>query len=574
MCHDSPADQTRVLPRSGFRLRAAEEVIQALTTGVMKPQAADLSAAQIQAIAVFLTGRRPSALPQANPEANRCRQNGGSINLKVPQWNGWGRDANNSRYQPEPGLKAEDVPKLKLKWAFAYPGMLTYGQPTIIGDRLYVTSEVGQIYCLNAQTGCTIWTINAGSGVRSAISVGPLPAGAKARFAAYFGDQKAFVHAVDAATGKPIWKTRVDEHLTARITGAPLLHANRLYAPVSSHEEVPGGDPNYGCCTFRGSVVALDAYTGKIIWKSYPIQEEPKPTRKSSAGVQMYGPAGGAIWSAPTLDLKRKTLYAGTGNSYTDVDTKGADAVVAFDLETGRIKWINQITPKDNFVTGCRPGPGNSCPNPMGPDFDFGSSPILSETPGGKQVLLAGQKSGVIYALDPDNGGKVLWQAKTGHGSSLGGIEWGPAADRQNVYVAMADTFGPADKRRPGMTALRIADGAELWRWDAPPAKCSGEARRCNNALSAAVTVIPGVVFAGSLDGHLRAYSVKDGAVIWDFDTAADTHNSVNGAPAKGGSLDAAGPTLAGGVLYVNSGYGRFGGMPGNALLAFTVDGR
>jgi polyvinyl alcohol dehydrogenase (cytochrome) len=569
LCHDQPLD--RVPPLFLIRRRSAEDVIQTLTTGSMKQQAAGLSPDQIRALAIHLTGKQPGPPLQANLEANLCKGNPPPINLNGPQWNGWGRDLDNSRYQPKPGIKAEDVPRLKLKWAWAHPGPMATGQPTIIGDRLYLTIEAGMIVCLNAQTGCTYWTMNPGAAVRAAVSVGPLPAGSPARFAVYFGDEKSNVQAVDAATGKLLWKTKVEDHFLSRITGAPVLYRNHLYVPVSSFEETAGRDAKYECCTFRGSLVALDAYTGKIIWKSFTVQQEPKPFKKNSAGTQMHGPAGGAIWSAPTLDLKRQLIYVGTGNSYTDVATTQTDAIIAFEMETGKIKWVNQVTPKDNFLVGCRqPGVGN-CPDQGGPDHDFGSSPVLRTLPGGKQVLLGGQKSGVMWAFDPDQNGKVLWQVKVGNGGALGGIEWGFAADGEQVYIPVADPGGAA--RKPGLTALKIATGEQLWHVPAPPAKCSWGTVRCNNSQSAAATVIPGVVFSGTADGHLRAYSTKDGTIIWDFDTAAPV-NTVNAGLSKGGTLDGGGPTVAGGVLYTNSGYGRLIGQPGNLLLAFTVDGK
>ncbi|MEK6287011.1 MAG: PQQ-binding-like beta-propeller repeat protein [Acidobacteriota bacterium] len=570
MCHENPVD--RVPPRFLIARRSAEDVIHTLTTGAMKQQAAGLNADQIRALAIYLTGKQPGAPVQANLEANRCKGSGGPINLNGPQWNGWGRDNQNSRYQPKPELKAEDVPKLKVKWAWSHPGPMATGQPVIIGDRLYITTEVGQIFCLNAQTGCTYWTMNAGAAVRAAMSVGPLPPGSQARFALYFGDEKSNVQAVDAATGRLLWKTKIEEHLLSRITGSPVLYRDRIYVPVSSFEETAGRDSKYECCTFRGSVVALNAYSGKVLWKTFTVQDVPKPFKKNSTGTQMYGPAGGAIWSAPALDLKRKLIYAGSGNSYTDAATALTDAIIAFDMETGKIKWSNQVTPKDNFLVGCRqPGVGN-CPEEAGPDYDFGSSPILHTLPNGKQVILAGQKSGVMYALDPGDNGKILWQVKVGNGGALGGIEWGFAADSENAYVPMADVFGAG--RKPGITALKIATGEKLWYVPAPPAKCSWGTTRCANSQSQAATVIPGAVFSGTADGHLRAYSTKDGTVIWDFDTAAEPYDGVNGVKAKGGTLDGGGPTIANGVLYVNSGYGRIIGQPGNVLLAFTVDGK
>ncbi|MEP7273927.1 MAG: PQQ-binding-like beta-propeller repeat protein, partial [Acidobacteriota bacterium] len=292
VCHDNAQD--RIPPLFLIRRRSAEDVIQTLTGGSMKQQASGLSADQIRALAIFLTGKQPGTSTPANLDANMCRESAGRINLKAPQWNGWGNDLDNSRYQPNPGMKAEDVPRLKVKWAFAHPGPMATGQPTIIGDRLFLTTEVGIIYSLNAQTGCTYWTMNAGAAVRAAISVGPLPAGAvpgsNARFAVYFGDEKSNVQALDAMTGKPLWKTKIEDHLLSRITGAPVLYQNRIYVPVSSFEETAGRDVKYECCKFRGSVVALDAYNGKVIWKSFTVQDEPKPFKKNSAGTQMFGP--------------------------------------------------------------------------------------------------------------------------------------------------------------------------------------------------------------------------------------------------------------------------------------------
>ena len=569
MCHDKPTG--RIPPRAQIVKRSNEDIIQSLTTGSMKQWAEGFSAAQISALASYLTGKQAGSIAQPGTNQNMCKEPAGPISLKEPLWNGWGRDLDNTHYQPKPGIKPEDVPRLKVKWAWTHPGPMATGQPTIIGDRLFVTTEAGQLFSLNAQTGCTYWNVNTGAGLRSAVSVGPLPAGSKAKFAIYFGDQKSNVTALDAETGELLWKTKVEDHLMSRITGSPVLYRDRLYVPVSSVEEVTGRDAKYPCCKFRGSLVSLDAYTGKLLWKSFTVQEEPKPFKINSAGTQMYGPAGGAIWSAPTLDLKRKVVYVATGNSYTDVPTGHADAIIAFDMETGKLKWVNQVTPKDNFLVGCRqPGVGN-CPEDAGPDYDFGSSPVIRSLPGGKQIILAGQKSGVIYALDPDHQGKILWQQRLGAGGALGGIEWGFAVDEKNVYVPMADVSGPA--RKPGITALNFATGATLWNVPAPPINCSWGTTRCNNSQSAAASVIPGVVFSGSVDGHLRAYSTANGVIVWDVDTAPPIA-TVNGGPTKGGALDGGGPTIANGILYTNSGYGKIVGQAGNLLLAFSVDGK
>jgi polyvinyl alcohol dehydrogenase (cytochrome) len=382
-------------------------------------------------------------------------------------------------------------------------------------------------------------------------------------------------------------KVQADSHPQARITGSPQLWHGRLYVPVSSAEEVATIDPHYECCRFRGSVVALNAETGAQVWKTYAIDEAPHPTTKSALGTQFLGPSGVAIWSAPTLDPEHKVLYVGTGNSYSDPTVTTSDAILALDMDTGRILWSRQLTPEDAYNSSCRTTL-ESCPKSKGPDFDFGSSPILVSLPGGHRALVAGQKSGIVYALDPDNAGKLLWQVRLGQGGLNGGVQWGPAVDADNAYVAVSDvartrhettingqkmvtrTLDPS--KGGGLFALRLSTGEKVWQ--TLPSKSACQDRpNCSPAQSAAVTAIPGVVFSGSMDGHLRAYATEDGRVIWDFDTVRD-FTTVNGVPGRGGALDGPGPAIAGGILYVNSGYGRSGAMPGNMLLAFSVDGK
>lgn len=568
-CHDKPEE--RVPSKDTISKRSPEVVFKTLKTGPMKAFAAGLTDDELNSLTTYLTGKMPSSTITA--DTNRCTGAPPKFSLDGPQWLGWGRDLDNSRYQPNPGLKPDDVPKLKVKWAFGYAGNLTYGQPTIAGGRVFVTTATGQIFSLDANTGCSYWTYDAGAGVRTAVSIGAMPKGSAARYAVYFGDEQTYVQALDAETGKPLWKTKLDEHPLARIAGAPILNKDRIFVPLSSWEEGAGQNAKYECCKFQGSISSLDAYTGKLIWQTHTLTDPPKPFKKNSAGTQMYGPAGAAVWSAPTLDLKRKVVYAATGNSYTDVEQNTANSVIAFDIATGSMRWVNQVTPKDNFLVGCMiPGMGN-CPSPVGPDVDFGSSPILRSIKGGKQVLLAGQKSGVIYALDPDQRGKIVWQQKVGEGSPLGGIEWGPAADDEQVYVAISDVMPKPGKVPGGITAFKIATGEKVWQTPAPKPACGWGQKGCNPAQSAAVTVIPGVVFSGSLDGHMRGYSTKDGSIVWDFDTGVE-FPTVNGIPAKGGSIDAGGATVAGGMMFLNSGYGRFVGHGGNVLLVFSVDGK
>ena len=570
-CHDHPKD--RIPAREVIAKRSPDEVMQVLTNGLMRTQAAGLNMNDRVAVATFVTGKVPTGNLGAVPERNLCTAQGTPATNGDAGWNGWGRDLDNSRYQPKPGLAAADVPHLKVKWAFGYRATYIYGQPTFVGGRIYVTSSNGRVYSLDAKTGCTYWTFDASNAVRTAVSVVEIQSEAGAKPAVVFGDDSAVVYALDAADGKAIWRRKLDEHPDARITGAPVFYQQQLYVPVSSLEELSAPSPTYECCKFRGSVAALAIQDGKVLWQTYIVAQKPKAYRKSENGTQLYGPAGGSVWSAPTLDPKRNVLYVGTGNSYTDVPTARTDSILALDLSTGAVRWVNQLRTKDNYIVACdspdTAGKGN-CPQTLGPDVDFGMSPILRTLLNGRQVLLTGEKSGRVYGLDPVKG-RQLWAAQVGVGSSLGGIEWGGAADSSQMYVAVSDAAASSGKPG-GLIALRIADGKQVWRADPPAPICSWGTRNCSAAQSQAVTVMPGVVFSGSEDGHLRAYASADGHVMWDFDTA-QSFTTVNGVAAAGGSLDNGGATVADGMVYVNSGYGRITGQPGNVLLAFGVDG-
>jgi polyvinyl alcohol dehydrogenase (cytochrome) len=570
-CHEYPTGRT---PARSFisMLRSPESIINTLTKGVMRPMAKNLDASQIHDVAVYLTGREPGNEPQPDIHANMCKDDGGPIDLAAPSWNGWANTIENTRFQPNPGIKAEDIPKLKVKWAFAYPG-IAYGQPVMVSGRVFIETREGQVFSLDAQTGCTHWVNDVGTAVRTAITVGPIKTGGKSKFAVYFGDEKAVVHALDAMTGEPLWAKPAETHPLARITGAPKLYDGRLYVPVSSMEEVSGATPQYQCCTFRGSVSAFDANTGKVLWQTYMIAQKPKPTRKNPAGIQMFGPAGVAIWDSPTIDAKRHLLYIGTGDSYTQEKVDVADAVMALDLKTGARKWVTQVRKEDNWLVGCPEQTTGNCPKPTGPDFDFGSSPILHTLPDGKQIILAGAKSSIEYAFDPDANGKLLWQRKLGAGSSTGGIEWGPAVDADNIYVAIGDWPVQPPDQPGGVSALNPKTGEIVWQTPAPPPVCAWGTANCNKAQPGGVTAIPGAVFASSWDGHLRAYAPNDGKIFWDFDTAAQTYDGVNGLKVKGGAIDMGGQVIAGGILLVNSGVTPVQ-HPGNALLALTVDGK
>lgn len=553
----------RALAIDNMRAMAPAAIVGSLTDGVMQQQGAELSPEERRAVAEFISGRSVAA--DAGPGVGACVPStadwpgldGGA------QWNGWGVDVRNARFQPaeHAGLAAGDVPRLRLKWTFGYADVASaQSQPTVVGGRLFVASVNGEVFALDARTGCTHWTFAAQSGVRSAMTVARLMDG---RHALLFGDFNANVYALDAATGTEIWRQDVDDHPGARITGAPVLHEDRLYVPVSSLEEVLAADPEYACCTFRGSVVALDPATGDVAWKTYTINDAPEPRGRNPEGDFLMGPSGAAVWSAPTVDAERGVLYAATGNAYTEPAAATSNSIIALDLDTGEVRWVNQFTPDDAFILNCG-GDNPNCPEEAGPDFDFGASPVLVTMSDGRDLLVVGQKSGVGFGLDPDRDGAVAWRYQVGPGSALGGIEWGFAVDAEKAYFANSGLLTP---EQGGLAAIRLRTGELVWYAEPHAPICDG----CSPALLAAITVIPNVVFSGAMDGLFRAYDADNGSVLWEFDTNGD-HDTVNGVPASGGSINGPGPVVVDGMVYVNSGYAAFGGRPGNVLLAFGVD--
>ena len=572
-CHD--AANTRAPSLGVLQSMTLEHVLKTLSTGSMASIAQERTNAERTAIASFIAGKGSEAPSASTDISGQCPQNpvGFPERLDGPRWNGWGADLSNSRFQPAAmaGLTQDQVPLLQLKWAFGFFGRSSaVAQPTVVGGLVFVGGGDREIYALDAKSGCTRWAFKTEAVVRTAISFAPLSG--TDQFAVFFGDLRANAYAVNAITGALVWKTKVEDHPAALITGAPTLYSGILYVPVSSMEEVTGSPSAYQCCTFRGSVVALDIATGKQIWKGYTIPEAPRPTKRNAMGTQLYGPSGAAVWSAPTIDVQRQALYVATGDNYSDPSSETSDAILAFELATGRMLWHWQATAKDSYVVSCFSADRTNCPESDGPDHDFGQSPILVSLRSGQRVLVVGQKSGVVHALDPDQEGKILWQTRVGKGGPLGGIMWGSAADQDHVYVANSDVrFDGYKTLNPnaggGLFALDLATGKISMQ--VPPVPC-GSRSQCSPALSAAVTAIPGVVFSGGVSGFLRAYDTDDARLLWEVDTARE-YPVLNGVSARGGAMDGPGPTIVDGMLYVNSGYAQWGGLPGNVLLAFEV---
>ena len=567
-CHQQPAAGSRAPTRDVLAQIAPEAIITALTTGNMFRQGSELTDAERRAVAAFLAGR-PVGTAGPAPIVGRCAAAAPALQARDLEtgWNGWGAGVSNTRSRTAAlsGIQAADVPKLKLKWAVGFAGVNSArAQPAVAGGRVFVGSESGDVLALNARTGCTYWQYHAKAGIRTAVSVGPYKgAGGQSGYAVYFADGSATAYAVDADSGRELWSRKLDDHAYATATGSPTLYNGRLYVPLAAvGEEGQGGRVGYECCTFRGSVTALDANTGAVVWKSYTIPDAPAPRGKNAEGKTVWGPSGAGVWGAPTVDPARRAIYITTGNNYSDPATPTSDAVIAMDLETGRHRWVFQPTPNDTWAGGCQRTnpPGGNCPETQGPDHDFSISPVLTRTAAGRDLVIVQQKSGMAYALDPDKGTKV-WEYRTSNGSGLGG-QWGAAADATQAYFGV---------RNPGgLRAVTVDSGEEVWSAPPPAQLCAG-VRGCGASQGSAVTVMPGIVFAGSMDGGVRAYASDTGAIVWTFDTNRE-FETVNGVPAKGGAMDGPGPVVAGGMVYVLSGYVSLIGRPGNVLLAFGVD--
>ena len=570
-CHGNPNVERAPSPAT-IREMSPERIYDALTTGAMKGQGSSLSEDQRRMVATFMSGRPLGSLQQGDAKSmqGQCSSNPPLADLSSgPAWNGWGVDITNSRFQSAKaaGLTADSVPHLKLKWAFGYPnGLSAFGQPSVVSGRVFVGTDIGYIYSLDAKTGCVYWSYQTKGSVRNAISVGAVKGQGSTRYGVFFGDAHANVYGLDAQDGHLLWTTKVDDHFVARITAAPTFYNGSLFVPVSSSEEFTAATLDYPCCTSRGSVVALNASTGEKIWKTY-VMDEPKPTKKNSKGVQNYAPAGGSVWNSPTVDPQRNAVYFGTGDGETEPAPKTTDAIMAVDIKTGKVLWSYQAQAGDAFLGGCNgPSRTDNCPSENGPDLDFGNSPILKTLGNGKRVLVAATKDGNVIALDPDRNGAVVWHTNVAPSdpsasgpnaflARLGGIVWGGASDGQNLYYGLT---------RGGMTAVQLSTGEKLWY--TPLAK---PGTRVNN--SAATTAIPGVAFVGGSDGRLHALSTKDGKILWEYDTAHE-YETVNKVPAKGGAISAPGPTVVDGMLFIGSGYAVTGANSGNVLLAFTAE--
>ena len=563
-----------------FQMIGSEAVLDSMTDGVMQLQAESMTGDELRQLAEHLGGSSLDAAGRL--PLKMCEATAASLDLtRPPTSSDWGITPRNTRFNTVEiaGLEASDVPNLRLKWAFAYPNATrARSQPVIVGNTVFMGSQDGTIYALDVESGCVRWSFEADAEVRSALAIEAAQGGENGHGPyAYFGDFIGHVYALDAGSGTLVWKSSLEDHHNVTVTGSPKLHKDRLYVPMSSSEWASAADPAYECCTFRGGIAAFDTADGRMVWKSHTILEKPQLTgTKNSAGAAMWAPAGAPIWGSLTIDEKRNLIYAGTGQAYTSPAAATSDSIIAFDLDTGDMKWVYQATQGDAWNMSCFIGEAANCPEEDGPDFDFGAPPVLLTLSNGRDVLLAGQKSGFVYALDPDQEGALIWKKRIGLGGFAGGVHWGMAADSDTLYAPNADTNFInkwQGERTPGLYALNAENGEQIWFTPAPDVCAEADKPECDPGLSASVNAIPGVVFAGGFDGHLRAYDSLTGAIIWDFNTARE-FETLSGDVARGGSIEADGPVIAHGHVLVNSGYLFGGRMGGNVLLAFSVDGK
>src|SRR5262245_28745807 len=552
-----------------------KEIYAALRHGVMQEYALGLDDGTMHALAQFLGDPDAERKRPANGGATLCSGNK-SISNSTPAWPGWSLDTSNTRYVAR-SLSTPEVQGLRLKWAFVFPDTQAFkgaANPLAVVDgRVYVGSLNKWVYALDAQSGCAYWTFEAEGRVRSNVAV--------AEGIVTFADLLANVYALDAHTGKELWRQRAEIQSTARITGSVTVHNGYVYVPVSAIQEALSIRPDLSCCTFNGSVVAYELKTGKRVWQTYMIEQPLRYLGKNAKGANRYGPSGVPIFGAPTIDAKRGVLYVGTGNQHTEPFVPESDAVVALDLKTGAKRWVTTLAPeqfggKDIYHIGCEewsPAKREGCSpeNPKGQgDRDFAAPVMLVKRNDRKDVLVAGSKDGMLYALDPDAQGKVVWKVRVGKGGELGGIEYGMASDGQLVYAPVVD-WNVGEKADGALNAVDLMTGQVRWRTPAPQDGCTGKAASCVNGLASPATVVGEIVFSGGLDGVLRAYDRREGAVVWSYD-AVRPYKGVNGLEGSGGAFGMGGVTIVGDMVYVMSGLEVYNlALGGNVLLAFEL---
>jgi polyvinyl alcohol dehydrogenase (cytochrome) len=573
ICHENVT--TRAPSPAMLSLMAPESIVRTLTDGAMQAQGKAVADPDKVLIAEYLTGRKVSEGSDGLTPP-MCSSADAAFDFdRPPELAGWGIDPENTHAVAGPvgGISKENLQKLHLKWAVGLRGAIRVrSQPTFGGGAMYVGAQDGRVTALNLRSGCARWTFQAPTEIRTGLVVSPWKRGdGSARPLLYFGT-KATVYALDARTGKEVWEQAPDKHPITILTAAPVLSRGVLYVGVASLEEI-STSAKYECCTFRGSLIAYDAQSGREIWRYYTIDDPAKVQGTTSSGTKILAPSGAGVWNPLAIDEKRSQLTFATGNNYSRPATVTSDAVIALDLKTGKRKWVYQATHEDAWDTGCVWGHSDMCPNPEGPDFDFAAATILATASGGRDYIVAADKSGHVYALDPDDG-RLVWKVPVGRGGSSGGIEFGLAVRGNAVYVGVNDFDDGKTKyteaARPGLYALDLSTGKYLWKAPDSGETCRGKPR-CLSGIYAGISTVPELVLAGNDDGWLRIYDAQDGHVLWRYDMTASV-TTVGGGRSSGGAMG--GPTYPvayHGMLVVPSGWGMLQYMPGNAVFVFDT---
>lgn len=582
-CHEVP--ETKAPPTATLRQLPAARILMAMELGKMQPQAAGLAPQQRVDLSRWLAAEEDAKRDAWIAERACARE----TPVPVTGRGNWGLGRDNRREAVDVAIGRGNLDDLELQWSVALPAVTTMrSQPVVAGDTVFLGSKGAHLLALDRRSGCVRWSLATDAPVHSALTLDRTPDGVATLF---FADELAMVYAVDATTGRLRWRERVKWFPTSIVSGPVAYHGERLYVPLSSFEVAAAGLPTHECCRSHGGIAALDATTGKALWR-YDTTPHAVRTTVTRDGTQLWGPSGAPVWNSPTVDATRGVLYFGTGQNSSSPATDTSDAIIALDLATGERRWIFQALADDAWNAACLSG-GASCPVENGPDFDFGAAVILLRRPEG-DLLLAGQKSGEVFALDPDRKGAVVWRRRVGSGSSNGGIHHGMATDGQRVYVPVADP----ERRiagyvpKPGIYALDVDDGELLWSHpvergcvfdpaDAPliglAEMAQGKAQRspwpaCSYYYgpSAAAVVANGIVYAGALDGRLRLLDADSGQALRVIETNRP-YRAGNGIDGHGGAIDVGGAIVEGNQLFVLSGYGMFGQMPGNMLLVYGL---
>jgi polyvinyl alcohol dehydrogenase (cytochrome) len=483
----------------------------------------------------------------------------------------WGIDERNTRYQPRSLLNSASAGRLELAWVYGLATDTPRSLPLASEDTLFVGDGPRGVVALDRETGCERWLVAHEGNISSAI----VPAEAGNQRMLIFNDRTQGIYAIDARTGGSIWQTGIDQQPIPWYSGTALPVGDALYAPISSMEVAVAMNPFYGCCTTSGGMAAFDLATGKLRWFLPTIAEAPKRTGSHWFLVDEYGPSGAAVWGGPSYDAARHRLYFGTGQNYSHPTTDTSDAIFAVDAATGAVQWRRQFTANDAYTAACNNIELNhpNCPKPTGPDVDFGAPTLLVNAPSGRQLLIAGQKSAEVHALDPETG-EVVWSKRLGRGGIIGGVHWGMAANESLglVFVPISDKaiegFPAPGDPAPGLYALDIETGEQRWAYSRA-SRC--DETECVFGLSAAVTAANDIVVVGGMDGMLEVLDARTGERLWSHDAWRD-YEAVNGVATSGGAFDAHGAFLADDLLVVVAGYGYVGRQRGgNALLVFRV---